>query len=120
MNDFFLWDTYAFFELIEGSHEYLKRSKHKAVTTIFNLAELNYNLKKDRSKKESDEITNWVKNFLVDVETEDIIAAGDLKKKNRKLSIPDCIGYVVAKRIGAKFLTGDKEFEKIKNVEFVK
>ncbi len=120
MNDFFLWDTYAFFELIEGNVNYLERSKCKAVTTIFNLAELNYNLKKEWNKQESDKITNLVKSFLVDVEVEDIIAAGDLKRKNRKLSIPDCIGYVVAKRIGAKFLTGDKEFEKMKNVEFVK
>jgi hypothetical protein len=26
----------------------------------------------------------------------------------------------MANRLGAKFLTGDKEFEKMKNVEFVK
>jgi uncharacterized protein len=57
---------------------------------------------------------------MVDVFAEDIIKASDLKRKKRKLSIPDCIGYVVAKREGAKFLTGDKEFENFSNVEFVK
>jgi predicted nucleic acid-binding protein len=44
----------------------------------------------------------------------------DLKKKEKELSIPDCIGFVIAKRLGAKFLTGDKAFEKKENVEFVK
>ena len=32
----------------------------------------------------------------------------------------DCIGYIIAKRLGMKFLTGDKEFEGFENVEFVK
>ena len=32
----------------------------------------------------------------------------------------DCVGYVVAKRVGVKFLTGDREFKDMPNVEFVK
>ncbi len=32
----------------------------------------------------------------------------------------DCIGYIFAKQLGIKFLTGDKEFENLDNVEFVK
>ena len=32
----------------------------------------------------------------------------------------DCIGYILAKRLSIKFLTGDKEFEKLDDVEFVK
>ena len=32
----------------------------------------------------------------------------------------DCIGYMTAKRLGVKFLTGDREFEGMDNVEFVK
>ncbi len=43
-----------------------------------------------------------------------------LKWKDRKVSIPDCIGYVMAKNLDIKFLTGDKEFEGLDNVEFVK
>ena len=41
-------------------------------------------------------------------------------KTNRKLFIPDAIGYTIAKSHGVKFLTGDKEFEKMANVEFIK
>lgn len=32
----------------------------------------------------------------------------------------DCIGYVYAKENGLRFVTGDKEFEGMENVEFVK
>ncbi len=32
----------------------------------------------------------------------------------------DCIGYVIARRMGVLFLTGDKEFEGLESAEFVK
>ena len=40
--------------------------------------------------------------------------------KKRDLSYVDCIGYILAKQRNIKFLTGDKEFEGMENVEFVK
>lgn len=40
--------------------------------------------------------------------------------KKKKLSMSDCIGYCMAKQFGIRFLTGDKEFEGMENVEFVK
>ena len=43
-----------------------------------------------------------------------------LANKKKKLSYADCIGYQLAKEHGLKFLTGDKEFENLPNVEFVK
>ena len=42
----FFFDTYAFFEIIRGNPKYEKYKNVIAITTIFNLAELNYNLKK--------------------------------------------------------------------------
>ena len=38
----------------------------------------------------------------------------------KDISMTDCIGYFLAKSLGIKFLTGDKEFENMKDVEFVK
>ena len=38
----------------------------------------------------------------------------------RNVSMTDCVGYILAKQLGIKFLTGDKEFEHLDNVEFVK
>jgi predicted nucleic acid-binding protein len=42
------------------------------------------------------------------------------KNKKRNLSYADCIGYIYALKNNLIFLTGDKEFEDLKNVEFVK
>jgi uncharacterized protein len=42
------------------------------------------------------------------------------KNRKKNLSVPDCISYLQAKSLGIKFLTGDKKFENMENVEFVK
>ena len=43
-----------------------------------------------------------------------------LKNYRRDLSYVDCIGYILARKLNAKFLTGDKQFENFEGVEFVK
>jgi len=120
MNNYFFLDTYAIFEFLSGNPNYTKYKKARHTLTIFNLIELNYNLKKEISKSKADKITSDYYPLATNILLEDIISAMDLKSKNRKLSAPDCIGYTVAKRLGAKFLTGDKAFENIQGVEFVK
>ncbi len=113
-------DTYAIFEIIEGNPKYKKYQESKIITSVFNLAELNYNLKKEVSKKKADEYTSDYYKFSVEVTLNDIKKAMDLKTKHKKLSIPDAVGYIVAKRYGVKFLTGDEDFKNFDNVEFVK
>lgn len=116
----YFFDTYALFEIIEGNPNYLPYQNVKAITTIFNLAELNYNLKKSKDKKTADYITQKYWDFLVDISLQDLKEAMNLKIKYKDLSIPDVIGYTVAKRYGVKFLTGDDGFKDFDNVEFVK
>ena len=43
-----------------------------------------------------------------------------IANKKRKLSYIDCIGYIIARLRNIKFLTGDKQFEDLENVEYVK
>ena len=116
----FFFDTYAFFEIIRGNPAYEDYEAADAITTIFNLAELNYALKKEKNKEVADKITRQYELFLADVKLQDIMEAMDLKTGNRHFSIPDAIGYVVAKRNNAKFLTGDGAFKDMPNVAFVK
>jgi len=71
-------------------------------------------------KNKSDNYTKQYYDFAVEVTLEDIKNAMNLKTKNRSLSIPDAIGYIVAKRHNAKFLTGDEDFRDMENVELVK
>ena len=120
MSDLYFFDTYAFIEIIRGNPNYRRFESASVVTTIFNLAELNYVLKKEMNKDRVDYYTQeyWI--FLVEVALEDIKSAMDFKTKNRDFSIPDSIGYIVAKRLGAKFLTGDGGFKNLPYVEFVK
>jgi len=116
----YFFDTYAFFEIIRGNQTYKKYKDVGAITTIFNLAELNYGLKKETIKEKADKITDKYFPLLVEVSAKDLKDAMNLKIKNKKLSIPDAIGYTVAKSYGVKFLTGDQEFKKMTNVEFTK
>lgn len=120
MSETYFFDTYAFFEIIYGNPNYLKYSDSRIITTVFNIAELNYNLKKEVSKEKSDEYAKDFFNFVVPVTFNDIKNAMDLKIKHKYLSIPDVIGYVIAKRYNIKFLTGDEGFREMDNVEFVK
>lgn len=119
-NETLFFDTYALFEIIRGNPKYEKYKEVTAITSIFNLAELNYGLKKEKDEKISDEITDEYKSNIVEVYLEDIKKAMSLKKKYKDLSIPDVIGYIIAKRYNIKFLTGDEGFKDFENVEFVK
>ncbi|GAI14858.1 unnamed protein product [marine sediment metagenome] len=49
-----------------------------------------------------------------------VFEAMGLRLKHRRLSYADCIGYVTARHEGMKFLTGDRVFERMENVEFVR
>ncbi len=116
----YFFDTYAIFEVILGNEKYAPYKDVNAMTTVFNIAELNYNLKKEKSKDISDKTSEKYFGSVVEVTLDDIKEAMDLKIKNKDLSIPDVIGYTVAKRYGVKFLTGDEGFKNFDNVEFVK
>ena len=39
--------------------------------------------------------------------------------KKFDLSYADCLGYVISKKLNIRFLTGDKQFKDLPNVEFV-
>lgn len=120
MGEIFFFDTYAFFEIIRGNPKYKPYTECQGITTIFNLAELNYNLKKEKDKKIADYYTDRYSAFIAEVSIDDIKNAMDLKTTYRDLSIPDAVGYTVAKKYNVKFLTGDKDFEVMENVEFVR
>ena len=118
-NPTFFFDTYAFFELIRKNAKYEPYKDANAITTQFNIAEFNYALQRD-NKPYAETVTRHRAKSVVEITIDDIITAMTFRLQNKKLSIPDVIGYTVAKRHGVKFLTGDKEFEQMKNVEFVR
>lgn len=116
----YFFDSYALFEIVYGNDKFIPFGKQGGLTTIFNIAELNYGLKKHKLTTEADAITDTFRGNVVKVLWQDIQSAMDLKIKHKHLSIPDAIGYTVSKRLGIKFLTGDEDFKDFENVEFVK
>ena len=119
----YFFDSYAFFEIIEGNSNYHPFSKNIGIiTTKLNLLELHYGLLKLYGKEVADKYYDQYVPFAMEIEDEIFKRASSLKTllRKKKLSYIDCIGYIVALSKGVKFLTGDKQFQDLENVEFVK
>jgi uncharacterized protein len=120
--DVYFFDTYALFEIIGGSNDYKKYLDKDIVLTKLNIFEIYQNSLNDFGGVKADEILENYYEYIVEYPKNVIKEAAKLrlKFKKRDLSMTDCIGYVISKRLNIKFLTGDKEFEDFENVEFVK
>lgn len=122
MNEKMFFDTYALIEIVKGSENYKKYRDFEIIMTKLNLFELFYIIfdRYAEGKAKEELLKNSV--FAIDFDNEVIENAAKLKLmfKKQNLSMTDCIGYCVAKKLGVKFLTGDKQFEFLPDVEFVK
>ena len=116
----YFFDSYAIFEMLEGNSNYEEYKKSLTVLTKLNLFEIHYGILKEKGKEKAQEILEKFSENVVDFGNDDIINASEIKKQNPKRCMTDCIGYAVSIRLKIKFLTGDKEFENLDNVEFVK
>ena len=118
----YFFDTYAIIELIEGNPNYSHYVDQAATITIFNLAEIFWTVLNKLGEQEAEQTYAAYQGAVVDIDDETLKEAIKFRKqyKKRDLSYADCIGYIYAKRHGMRFLTGDKEFEDLSNVEFVK
>ena len=119
----FFFDTYAFYEIIVGNPNYMPFTNEvKIVTTQLNLMELYYHLLDLYSKKEAIQFFKRYEEFIVPISNSMIIEAMDFRKLHYKkdLSYVDCISYIIAKKMNILFLTGDRQFEMLPNVRFVK
>mgnify|MGYP001568106300 CR=1 FL=1 len=119
----YFFDSYAFFEIIKRNENYFPYIKNiQIITTKLNLMELHYGLLRTVGKEEADKHFNYFSKFAVEF-SDDIIKKSNqfkLLNKKRNLSYVDCIGYVISRSMNIKFLTGDKEFEHLEGVEFVR
>jgi predicted nucleic acid-binding protein len=120
VDETYFFDSYAVFEMLEGNPNYEEYEKSLTVLTKLNLFEIHYGILKEKGKEKAKEILENFSESVVDFTNEDIINASEIKKQNPRRSMTDCIGYIVSIRLKIKFLTGDKEFEDLNNVEFVK
>ena len=116
----YFFDTYALIELSKNNPDYVNYSESVVITTIFNLAELYYVILRDFNEERAKTIYYKFKECANEVADDVIFEAMKLKRKNKNLSYTDCVGYAYALRNNIKFLTGDRAFESMANVELVR
>ena len=119
----YFFDTYAFYEFIDGNNGYKTYfEKFEIVTTRLNLVELLYSLIKDFGFEFAKKCYYAFLPYVIEFSDETVEKAMLFRFLNRKknLSYVDCIGYTCALENGLKFLTGDNEFKEMKGVEFVR
>ena len=117
----FLYDTYALIEMMKRNPNYEEYLNEEIIINNFIFSEFCYKLFRENIKN-AEEYINEVEYAIMDVESRVIEEAMRFRvvHKKKKLSMTDCISYIMAQNLGIKFLTGDKEFEKFDGVEFVK
>lgn len=119
----FFYDSYALIEYLSGNERYKKYFEDaEGMLTSMNLIEVHYHLLALFSERDADEAIKAFCIYSAEPRIDELIDASKFRKSNKKknLSYTDCVGYVVAKSRGVRFLTGDKEFHDLPNVEFVK
>lgn len=118
----YFWDSYAIIEMENGNPSYDKYINEPIIITIFNLSEIFWCFLNNLEEKEAEKLYEDYKKAIVDISDEVLKEAIKFRKEHKKkdLSYTDCIGYIYAKKNNLNFLTGDKEFENMENVEFVK
>lgn len=119
MNYFF--DSYAIIELLKRNPSFVKYEQYPLITGFMNKTEVGWWAILKHGDRLAEALTKSIAN-VVYVSDDIIIDALRLRlaEKKRDLSYADCIGYCFARKSGFLFLTGDKQFEDMPGVEFVK
>lgn len=117
----YFFDSYAVIELLKENPAYERFEEEEVIITVFNLAEIYWHVLL-ADEKNAEMIYEKFKKGVVSFDDEVLKEAIKFRKANKKknLSYADCVGYIYAKKHNMKFLTGDKEFQHLENVEFMK
>ena len=118
----YFFDSYAVIEVVFGNESYAKFKEVYPIITVFNLAEIYWSALKNLGEKEANLIYEKYSQCVEDVSEIVLKKAMKFKieHKEQRLSYADCIGYIYSRLNNLIFLTGDKEFEGMSGVEFIK
>lgn len=114
-------DTYALVEIRANNPKYAKITNEDFIIADLTLAEFYWVLLREENPETAYVWYLKFKPFVVETNMELYIKAMDYKYKHKKqkLSFYDCFGYLLAREKNCKFVTGDKQFKKKKNVLFI-
>lgn len=113
-------DTYALIEILHNNPLYQKYKEEELKTSLFQLYELYYILLRDYDEEIAKIQFYRFFDSCLNVREEHIFLASAFKLNHakRNISYVDALGYAIAEQEGMRFLTGDKEFKNLPNVEF--
>ncbi len=118
----YFYDSYAIIEFLNNNEKFtLYFEEHTGMITLLNLLEVYYSVLNEAGEEKADFVLQTLFPLITQPSKNTIKNAMKFRQlhKKRKLSYADCLGYQVAKENGIQFLTGDKEFKNLENVEFV-
>jgi len=104
--------------VVRGSPRYRRYLAAELRTSVWNLVELYLAILRDRGEDEAQRQFARFRTIAIDPGDGWLFEAMGLKVRRPKLSYADAIGYTAARRIGARFLTGDEAFRRLPDVEF--
>jgi len=115
-------DTYALVEINNGNPRFTRLLKGELVITDITMAEFYAILYRTYNLQTADYWHKQLSFFCRPVSREILLKASKFRIDNRKqdLSFFDCVGYIFALENNIPFVTGDKEFQHRKGVEFIK
>lgn len=121
----YFYDSYAIIEYFDKNPRYKKYfTEDSGILTVPNLMEVSYSLQKHFGFKSTVKLLEPFLPHVISFDLSDIDEAMKLRlslaKRKVDVSYVDALGYHLAKKHGVKFLTGDMQFEKMDNVEYVK
>ncbi|PIN86056.1 PIN domain nuclease [Candidatus Woesearchaeota archaeon CG10_big_fil_rev_8_21_14_0_10_44_13] len=115
-------DTYALVEITKGNKNFEGYIESDAITLRLNMAELYHSTLSDFNEKTADYFFKLFARLTFELPPDIIPKAIKFRKLNNKknLSYADCLGYIFARDNHRIFVTGDKAFEGMEGVAFVK
>ena len=121
----YFYDSYSIIAYLDGNTNYKKYfTDEKGITTKLNLMEVYYKVLKEYGEAKAELNFDSFMPLVVGA-SDDVIKRAmklrlSLQKQKKNISYVDAIGYQIALDNNLKFLTGDREFKDLKNVEFVR
>ena len=118
----YFFDTYALVELLVDNPSYKRYGDAQLTVSALNIGEFYLFLARTYGAREADKQLASLTFNIVELTQRRVIESARFKLlySSRNVSWADCAGYVIARELNLKFLTGDVQFKGMPNVEFVK
>jgi hypothetical protein len=122
----YFYDSYAIIEYLNGNQKYRRYFEDAdGALTKLNLMEVYFRILGTNGTRAAKDVVATFSKYLIDFDIFSIEGSMKLRldlKKNKCLDISyaDALGYYLARQAEMKFLTGDRAFEALENIEFVR